>query len=288
MAKPMAGEMVDVGQVRLHVVREGSGPPVVLLHGFPEYWYSWRHQIKALAEAGYEAIAPDLRGYNLSDKPLGVKAYRKEQLCGDVDGLIRALGHDRAVVVGHDWGGVVAWHTAELHPERVSRLVVMNCPHPAIMAKRIWLPRQLRRSWYVFLFQLPRIPEKRVLSRDFVKAAFRGWAVNKDAFPDEVLDRFREALQQPGAATAAINYYRAALRRPSFHARPIDCPTLLIWGDQDRALGPELIPGTERIAPDLRVEHIPDSSHWVQQDAPEEVNRLLLDFLGDPESTHPK
>jgi pimeloyl-ACP methyl ester carboxylesterase len=272
-----------VGEIELHVVSRGEGPPVVFLHGFPEFWYSWRHQIEALSAAGFQAIAPDLRGYNLSDKPTGVGAYRTKHLVGDVAGLIRAMGHEKAHVVSHDWGGAVAWHFAEAYPEMVEKLVVLNCPHPALMARRIWIPPQLFRSWYMFFFQLPSLPESRITKPAFVKQAFRGWATNPDAFSDEDLARYHEAICQPGAATAAINYYRAAMRRPTFRWKTIDAPTMVIWGDQDKALGTELLRGTERIAPNLRVEHIPDASHWVQHDRPERVNELLLTFLkSDP------
>ena len=273
------GVRVDVGEVTLHVVIEGSGPPVVLLHGFPELWYSWRHQIEALAAAGFTAIAPDMRGYNLSDKPRGVAAYHVSHLARDVAGLIRALGHQRAHLVGHDWGGAVAFMVAGWHPDVVHRLVVMNCPHPAIMFRRIWRPRQLRRSWYMFFFQLPWLPERWVTTDAFMAQALRGMAANPEAFSDEDLAVFVESIRRPGAATGAINYYRAAMRRPTFRAPPIAAPTLLIWGDRDRALGQELIAGTERIAPRLEVRHIPDASHWVQQDRPLDVNAILLPYL---------
>ncbi|MFN7972241.1 MAG: alpha/beta hydrolase [Acidobacteriota bacterium] len=273
-------EMVPVEpDVRLHVVIEGSGPPVVLLHGFPELWYSWRHQMPALASAGFTAIAPDLRGYNTSDKPRGVARYKAERLAEDVAALCRALGHERAVIVGHDWGGAVAWTLAMTHPTLVERLVVMNCPHPAIMARRVLRPAQLRRSWYMFFFQIPFLPERWVCSRDFIRRALRGTSANPAAFGDDDLARFYEAIAVPGAARAAIDYYRAAFRRLPLRPTTIACPVLLVWGDRDRFLGQELIQGTERLAPMLRVHHVPDASHWVQQDRPEEVNRVLLAFL---------
>lgn len=275
-----ADQRVDVGEVRLHVVTEGEGPPVLLLHGFPEHWYSWRHQMNALGAAGFQSIAPDLRGYDLSDKPRGVDAYRLERLETDVLGLLDALGHQSAHVVGHDWGGALAFSFAAHHPERVEKLVVMNAPHPRAMVRGLSRPSQLLRSWYMFFFQLPWLPERRVLAPGFIRQAMRGMAVHKERFPDAELAKFEEAIARPGAATAALNWYRAAFRNLRGPPLPrITRPTLVLWGEQDRALGPELLEGMDRYFTDLRIERIPDASHWVQQDAPEKVNRALLAFL---------
>ncbi len=277
----MNEQMIDVGEVRLHVVTEGTGKPVMLLHGFPEFWYSWRFQIKALADAGYQVIAPDLRGFNLSDKPQDVASYKMRRLVQDVVGLVKALGHERVHLVGHDWGGAAAWFTAAWHPEVVDKLVAMNCCHPERFARALLTPRQLRKSWYMFLFQLPFIPERGVLTKEFVRRAFYDWAVHKENFSDEVLSKYYEAHRQPGAATGMVNWYRAMGRYAwrDLGMPRIDRPTLLIWGEQDKALGPELTRDQERYCSDLRVERIPDASHWVQQDAPEAVNRHLLAFL---------
>ena len=272
---------VDCGEVTLHVATQGEGPPVLLLHGFPEFWFSWRHQMDALAAAGFQAIAPDLRGYNLSDKPRGVAAYRAPALEGDLLGLLRALGHTRAHVVGHDWGGALAWSFAAHHPEAVDHLAVLNAPHPDRMLRAFFTWAQLRRSWYMFFFQLPLLPERMTRDPSFMRRAFRGWAVNKARFPDADIARFEAAYAQPGAATAAVNWYRAMLRHPLDMLRlpRIDRPTLLLWGEQDRALGAELTEGLEAHVSDLRVQRIPNASHWVQQDAPDEVNAALLEFL---------
>jgi pimeloyl-ACP methyl ester carboxylesterase len=266
----------------LHVVEEGpkDGTPVVLLHGFPEFWYSWRHQLPALAAAGFRAIAPDLRGYNLSDKPKGLRNYTTEQLVGDVVGLIRACGHERAHVVGHDWGGALAYQFAARHPEMMRRLVIMNAPHPRLLLRRLRRSfTQLRRSWYMFFFQLPKLPERMILRDDFMPRVLRGMATHKESFDDDVLARFTEAIRQPGAATATINYYRAAMRRPSRGSSMIDCPTLVLWGDRDHALGVELLEGLDTFVPHLEVRHVPDASHWIQNDCPEIVNRELISFL---------
>jgi pimeloyl-ACP methyl ester carboxylesterase len=278
------GETV-VNGVRLHYVEAGRGPLVVLLHGFPEFWYSWRHQLPALAAAGYHAVAPDMRGYNLSEKPPGVRSYRIEALTDDVTALIRHFHAPRATVVGHDWGGVVAWNAPLRAPALVERLIVLNAPHPAAFARALRGSAQLLRSWYAFAFQLPVLPELALSAFNFaaVGRLLRTDPVHRGAFTEDDIRRYKRALGRPGALTAAINYYRAALRRnPAELLRDpgrIEQPALLIWGEQDRALGVQLTEGLERWAPTIRVERIRDASHWVQNDVPARVNDLLLDFL---------
>lgn len=277
-----------VNGVRLHYVTQGEGVLVILLHGFPEFWYSWRHQIPALARQ-FRVVAPDLRGYNASDKPVGVANYRIDVLTADVRGLIRAFGEDKAIIVGHDWGGGIAWAFAADYPQATERLIVMNCPHPGAFQKQLrsnW--RQLRRSWYMFWFQVPWLPELaiRLAARRFVEQAFRGWAIRKEAFSDEDLRRYVEAIQKPGALTAAINYYRAAfrevVRRGERKFAPITCPTLLIWGEEDVALGKELTYGMEPYFTNrFEIKYIPQCSHWVQQEQPELVNQYMREFLAD-------
>lgn len=277
----------DVGDVRLHYVESGpeDGPLVVLLHGFPEFWYSWRHQIPALAAAGYRVVAPDMRGYNQSDKPTGVAAYHTGLLTRDVARLITACGASRASVIGHDWGAVVAWLFAMRHPEMVERLAILNVPHPAVLRAGLANPRQLLRSWYVFFFQLPWLPEWSLGAGRFraVRRVFRTDPVRAGAFSAADIERYVEALAQPGALTASVNYYRALLRfHPLGFTRElhvIDAPVLVIWGEQDRALGRELAEPPRRWVPNLRIERLPDASHWVQVDRPERVNQLLLSFL---------
>ncbi|HEX2189336.1 MAG TPA: alpha/beta hydrolase [Longimicrobiaceae bacterium] len=270
-----------VGGVRLHYVEAGAGPPVLLLHGFPEFWYGWRLQIPALAEAGFRAVAPDLRGYNLSDKPRGVDAYRVERLVEDVAGLVRHLGTGRAHLVGHDWGGVVAWYFAMLHPELLDRLVVLNAPHPAAFAREIVKPDQLLASAYAGFFQLPAVPELVLRAGDFalLERVFRTEPARPGAFTDADLERYREAFSRPGALTAALNYYRAFVRRGRPEVRTISAPTLLVWGEKDPHLVVRLTEGLDEWVPGIRVERIPEASHWVAADAPERVNRLLVDFL---------
>jgi epoxide hydrolase 4 len=279
------GEAVIDG-VRLHYVEAGEGPLVVLLHGFPEFWYSWRHQIPALAGAGFRVIAPDMRGYNLSDKPEGTDAYRVELLVDDVAGLVRHTGAERATIVGHDWGGLVAWYAAILRPEVVERLGVINAPHPAAYRRELTRSTQALRSLYAGFFQLPVLPETAVSAGDFklVEHVLRSEPVREGAFSDEDIRLYKEALAQPGALTAAINYYRAAARDQSnlfsLAERRIDAPTLLIWGEKDPYLVSSLAEDLEEWVPRIRLERLP-ASHWVPVDAAEAVNRLLLDFLRD-------
>lgn len=282
----LAHRFAVVNGVRLHYVEAGEGPLVVLLHGFPQYWYAWRRQLAALAGAGYRAVALDLRGYNLSDKPEGVASYRMEALVGDVAGLARHLGAERATLVGHDWGGSVAWAAARSQPALVERLVVINAPHPRALARELrsknW--RQLWRSAYVFLFQIPWLAEAALRAGGYaaIRRVFREEPVRRGAFSDEEIECYVAALREPGALEAAVNYYRAGLRYRGTTGGPpeITQPCLLIWGDRDAHLGPELTQGLEQWVPSIRIEHLPDASHWVLEEAPERVTQLILDFVG--------
>ncbi|WP_336343977.1 alpha/beta fold hydrolase [Halalkalicoccus ordinarius] len=290
-------EETIVNGVRLHYVEAGEGPLVVLLHGFPEHWYAWRKQIPALVDAGYRVVVPDMRGYNTSEKPHGVEAYRMRELVGDVVGLIETCDEERASVVGHDWGGAIAWEVAARHPGSVDRLCVLNAPHPAAYRREL-LSRQsdqARRSWYALFFQLPWVPEAlfRAFDDRAVEGLLREDPENPEAFDEEAIDRYKRACTRPGAMTSMINYYRAAFRGQLRSLLPgrslpdyaregrIDRPTLLIWGMRDRALSPRLTEGLERWVPDLRVERLPEASHWVQADEPDRVNELLTGFLDD-------
>ena len=273
----------ELGTVRLHYVEQGEGPLVVLLHGFPEFWYGWRHQIGPLAEAGFRVVAPDMRGYNLSSKPRGVKAYDVEPLAQDVVDLIEERGERRAHVAGHDWGGAVAWATAGFHPEAVERLAILNAPHPRVFIERVKRPKQLAKSWYMGLFQLPYLPEamiRRDLRRPFTQDAKPG------AFTEEDLARYEEAITQPGALTAMLNYYRALGRMTPGGAekriRPTLAPTRVIWGERDRYLTPEVAEPHRADVPNLEAVIRLDTSHWVQHDAPGRVAELLTEFFSLP------
>lgn len=277
---------VKVNGVRLHYVEAGSGPLVVLLHGFPEFWYAWRRQIPALAAAGYRVIAPDMRGYNLSSKPGGVNCYTIDKLTRDIAELIQSFGQGKAALVaGHDWGGVVAWHLPIFHPGCLERLAILNAPHPARFVEELRRWDQLRRSWYILFFQMPWLPElllrwrgrealARLLSRDPVRAG---------AFSAEDISSYQEAFERPGVCTAALNYYRAAirgvLRRPPLRICSIQTPTLVIWGERDRYLNPRLCEGLEPWVRRLRVEKLAGASHWVMADEAERVNELVLEFI---------
>jgi pimeloyl-ACP methyl ester carboxylesterase len=271
--------------VRLHYVAAGRGEPVVLLHGFPEFWYSWRHQLRALAAAGFRAVAPDLRGYNASDRPARVADYRVRKLVEDVAGLIRALTPGPAFVVGHDWGGVLAWRLAALHPELVRKLAILNAPHPAAYRAELRRnPGQWLRSWYVLFFQVPWLPELVLGACDFalLERAWRLQPVHTGAFAAGDIPAYKQALRGPGALTGPIHYYRAALRYPrDLYGEPqaVPVPTLLVWGERDPYLSVRLTDGLSRWVPDLCVERIADASHWIQNDVPDHVNGLLARFF---------
>jgi epoxide hydrolase 4 len=275
--------------VALHVARAGTGPPVILLHGFPENWTSWRHQIPALTAAGFSVLAPDMRGYNLSERPPAVADYRLRMLIDDVAELVRGSGHGSAHIIGHDWGGVVAWTFAGAYPELTKRLVILNAPHLHLYRRLLRKPAQLFRSWYVAVFQLPRIAEAMLQVNDYaaLRRIFRNGPARPDTFSAADIDAYVAAAAQPGALTAMINYYRA-LRDPGGRAigaaaRP-ECPVLVIWGARDPALSIRLLDGIEDMAPEVIVERIPDAGHWVQNEAPEKVNRLIVEFLLSPAS----
>ena len=278
----------DLGDVRLHFVEAGEGPLVVLLHGFPQSNHMWRFQIPALVEAGFRVVAPDMRGYNLSDKPEGIEPYRIEKLARDVERLIVERGEESAVVVGHDWGAIVAWFVAMSYPERVEKLCILNVPHPArFFLDGPAMPEQLLRSSYVFFFQIPRLPEKALSANDFavLRAGFRRNPVRPGAISAQDAERYVQAMAQPGALTATINYYRALFRGPSETRsllKKIETPTLVIWGEKDVFLSSKLAEPSPLWVPNLRVERLPDASHFVAEDRPEKVNALLLDFLREP------
>ena len=284
----LAHRYADLGDVRLHYVEAGEGPLVLLLHGFPQFWYQWRHQIPALVEAGFRVVAPDMRGYNLSDKPPGVRAYRVELLARDVQRLIQACGERAATVVGHDWGAIAAWVAAMRHPGCVERLVILNVPHPARSLDGLLSPGQLLRSSYVFFFQIPRLPEEVIRAGDFalLRSVLRRDPVRPGALIAEDIERYIEAIARPGALTATINYYRALLRYPGETRallQRVEAPVLVIWGERDRFLSRRLAEPPRLWVPNLLgVKRLPDASHWVAEDRPLEVNTLLLDFLRSP------
>jgi epoxide hydrolase 4 len=286
MLEPLRYQTVSANGIDFNVAVAGSGDRLALcLHGFPESSFSWRHQIPLFAALGYRVWAPDLRGYGGSTRPIGAAAYGLEILEADVAALIEASGAREVVLVGHDWGALIAWNYAMFGRLPISRLIIMNVPHPALAEKGLRTARQLVKSWYIFFFQLPLIPEW-MLARNHCAAiaqAFRGMAVDKSRFPDGVLRVYQDAAAQPGALTAMLNYYRAllrGLRRTRHRGAPrIEVPTLMIWGEVDTALGKELTLGTEEFVHDLTLRHLPNVSHWVQQEAPETVNGMIEAWL---------
>jgi pimeloyl-ACP methyl ester carboxylesterase len=282
----LAHHFIPINGIRLHIVEAGppDGLPVVLLHGFPEFWYGWRSQIPALAQAGYRVIAPDQRGYNLSDKPRGVASYALDRLVDDVVGLIDTLGIDRVGLVGHDWGGAVSWWTALRHPHRLSRMAILNMPHPLVMSEHARRSlSQMHRSWYILAFQLPWLPEMLLRRRDYrAGQAILAGTAKPDIVGPADLAQYREAWSQPGALTAMLNWYRAALRLPPgrLEAGPrVRVPTLLIWGRHDVALGHEMAQPSLDLCDEGRLVTLDAATHWVQHDQPGQVNALLAGWL---------
>ena len=285
-------DYAQVNGVRLHYATAGNGPLMLFVHGFPQFWYAW-HELLPEFGRTHHAVAPDMRGVNLSAKPEGVKAYHVTQQTNDLRALMRHLGHDKCIVVGHDWGGAVAWAVAARHPELVDGLVAINCPPASALAHAMRHSRaQLRKSWYILFFQLPWLPERRMAADGaaVVARALVGGSHRRDAWPPEELDAYRAAFARPGRAKAAIDWYRAGFRRTvrrrhsSGPSRRVAAPTLVLWGVEDRFLGRELV------APDVlrgvltegnvpEVVFIEDAGHFVQNEMPDRVNEELLRWL---------
>ena len=276
------------GAVSLHAVATGpkDGPVVLLLHGFPEFWYSWHKQIDPLAASGFRVIVPDQRGYNLSSKPSGVKSYALSELVSDVIAIADQLGQERVFLAGHDWGAAVAWSVALLHPNRVAKLAILNVPHPSVMRRYLMKNRrQLRKSWYMFFFQLPFLPEAFFAARNFRNgvASLVGSSRPGTFSPDD-LALYRAAWSQPGALTAMINWYRAAFRhRMPFPDRTVRVPTRILWGVRDAFLMAEMAQDSLRYCTQAELITFPDATHWLQHEEPARVSQLLSDFFRKPD-----
>lgn len=277
-------QFVNTNGITLHVAAAGreDGPLIVLLHGFPEFWYGWKNQIKPLVDAGYRVIAPDQRGYNLSDKPEGIDSYRIDTLRDDIIGLITQFTDEKAIVIGHDWGGAVAWHLASTRPEYLEKLIAINIPHPHVM-KTVTppYPPQWLKSSYIAYFQLPDIPEASLRENDYdtLDKAI-GLSDRPALFTSEDVSRYKEAWKQPGALTAMLNWYRA-LRKGSLAEKPSyeTVPYRMIWGMEDRFLSRKLAKETERHCPNGHLIFVDEASHWINHEKPAIVNQLILEYL---------
>ena len=284
MLEPWTHAFIATNGIQLHYVTQGDGPLMLFLHGFPEFWYSWRKQIPEFAR-DRTVVALDLRGYNDSDKPSEQSAYVMEEFIKDVKGVIEGLGYDRCVLVGHDWGGAIAWFFAYAHPEMVERLIILNTPHPAKFAQGLRTLQQLLRSSYILFLQLPILPELLIQLDDYnaLEQIFRGMAVNKSSVADDDIEAYKNAFAKRGTLTAALNYYRnlfqSWLIQQSWSV--LNRPTLMIWAEQDNAFGKELTYNTEQYVRNFQVKYIPNCSHWVQQERPDLVNQYIHEFLDE-------
>jgi pimeloyl-ACP methyl ester carboxylesterase len=272
------------GDVGLHAVAAGpeDGLIVVLLHGFPEFWYGWHRQIEPLASAGFRVIVPDQRGYDLSSKPSGVAPYALSELVSDVIAIADQIGQEKIFLAGHDWGAAVAWSTALLYPQRIAKLALLNVPHPSVMRKFISTsPRQVLRSWYMFLFQLPWLPEAlfsafnyHIGARSLLRSSRPG------TFTAEDLAQYRSAWSQPGALTAMINWYRALFRtRIKFQNKTVRVPTRILWGERDDFLLTEMARESLRYCTSAELFTFANATHWLQHEEPALVSQLLIDFF---------
>ena len=278
---------IETNGVRLHTVQAGpeDGPLLVLLHGFPECWYGWHRQLGPLAKAGYRVVIPDQRGYNLSEKPPGVDSYHIRELAADIVGLVDALGYDQAAVAGHDWGAAVAWWLALEYPDRLSKLCIVNVPHPTVFERTLrtsWSQR--KNSWYVAWFQLPALPELTArLGNYWLLANALESSSRPDAFTKTDLDRYRLAWSQPGALTGMINWYRAIVRaRPQPVRQQVEVPTRILWGADDEFLDREMAHRSLEYCTDGELRMVDESTHWVLHEEPALVVETLLDLLASP------
>lgn len=286
--QPLSFHRVAANQLSFRVAMSGSGDRLVLcLHGFPESALSWRYQIPPLARAGFRVWAPDLRGYGGTTRPVGIAAYRIESLMDDITGLLDAAQVQHAILVGHDWGGIIAWYYAMRHADRVEALVIMNAPHPACFEREVRHWRQLRRSWYMGFFQIPRLPEVALSARHgyVIGEIFERMAIHREQMPDDLVRLYRRQACEPRALTAMVNYYRAALRgggalrQRRMGYPPVSAPTLMIWGLQDHALVRQNLDGLNDFVTDLTVVKVADAGHFVHEDKPEQVTREMLTWL---------
>ena len=283
----------NVNNQTLHYVTSGEGKLILFVHGFPEFWYEWQDQLDEFGQ-DYQAVALDMRGYNLSSKPTDVAAYHAKHLIEDLRCLIEYLGHKTCVLVAHDWGGAVAWTFAASHPEYVEKLVIINAPHTATFARELTHnPAQQAASQYMLLFRMDKA-ERVMTENNYARlvAMLQSAGSNGEWLTEDDKERYLKAWSQPGAVTGGLNYYRASPLYPPSADVPgasavqidprrvtVRMPTLVIWGDADTALLPSLLDGLEQYVPDLTLKRIPDGSHWVIHEQPELVNEYIRAFL---------
>jgi len=281
----MKNVRISTNGIQLHGVQDGpeSGPLVILLHGFPDFWYGWRRQIPVFSEAGFRVWAPDQRGYNRSEKPPGVASYGVEELGMDILGLVDAAGVEKAYLVGHDWGAAVGWWLAAHHPERIARFVPINVPHGSVIRRYLRRsPRQVLKSWYIFFFQIPWLPEAffHFANWHLAARALRASSL-PGTFTDHDLVRYRQAWSRPGSMRSMIHWYRAAVRFRSLPtcSQRISVPTLLIWGARDRFLDQAMAQPSIDLCQEGRLLMMDRATHWVHLEEPEKVNSVILDFF---------
>ena len=279
---PVCIEMIEAGGLTFEVATCGEGDRLALcLHGFPAHALAWRDLLPLLARRGYRAWAPNQRGYGLSGRPQGVAAYNIEKLTDDVAALIDASGARETVLIGHDWGAAVAWTFASRKLRPLKALIVMNVPHPKCYLEKLFRSTQVFKSWYIFFFQIPWLPEW-LLSRRHATLIEKmiDRSSNRDTFPPDLRQIFRDNAARPGALTAMLNWYRAAFRNAARQDFPvIDVPTLMIWGEADVALNKSTTYDTHRYVSNLTLKYLPGVSHWVYQDAPDAVNAMIEELL---------
>jgi epoxide hydrolase 4 len=277
----------DLGDVRLHYVTEGQGQLIMFLHGFPEFWYEWKDQLATFSHS-YQVVAPDLRGYNLSSKPADIEQYRVKYLVDDIYTLAKRLGHKRFILVGHDWGGVVAWTFAGTYPASLEKLIIINSAHPDVLRRESREnPLQQKASEYIFTFSSPQA-EQLLSANNYAMLVelLLGDGLKQGYFTQEDRQAYIEAWTQPGALSGNLNYYRAArLRQPKgdtgagHSALMVKVPTLVIWGEQDHYLLSGNLEGIERFVPDVTIKRIPDGSHWVVHERPALINAYIQEFI---------
>ncbi len=274
----------DVNGIRMHVIEAGpsDGKPIIFLHGFPDFWYDWKDQIGYFAAHGYHVIVPDQRGYNLTESPQGIKAYRCKHLMEDICSLVQTMDLKDVHLVGHDWGGIVSWMLGIYHPKLFKSIVILNAPHPgALRVKRPML--QVFKSWYIYFFQIPRLPEWLCSRNDFkfLRNSMAGTAV-PGTFSVQGLERYKQAWK--GRIRYMINWYRAMRQSKEFREnmktpKLINNPLLLIWGEKDRFLDFQLAKASMAFCIDGRLISFPDATHWLQHEKSAEVNRAIMDFI---------